>query len=232
MRRSVRAASEWQPRPDGVLNDVINKGVAEGLGIGQSVCRYLMSLPSAARQRKHSRHSCASWYPVTVHVAIGTDIIHMHPAASGAALGEGSLSDFRHFVANVARLENGVYLNCGSAVVLPEVFLKAIALARNRGVAFSNLTTVNLDFMRMYRPLTNVVARPDGDFRQGVFARGPSRDHDSATGRGAHRTRATVERQPHKSALVQARSSRPIQPVSISEEVSVRAEHFRPQGDK
>ena len=70
---------------------------------------------------------------MTVHVAIGTDIIHMHPAASGAALGEGSLRDFRYFVSNVARLERGVYLNCGSAVVLPEVFLKAVALARNRG---------------------------------------------------------------------------------------------------
>jgi hypothetical protein len=98
--------------------------------------------------------------PVTVHVAIGTDIIHMHPAASGAALGEGSLRDFRYFVTNVARLENGAYLNCGSAVVLPEVFLKAIALARNRGVAFANLTTVNLDFMKMYRPMSNVVVRP------------------------------------------------------------------------
>ena len=98
--------------------------------------------------------------PVTVHVAIGTDIIHMHPAASGAALGEGSLRDFRYFVSNVARLERGVYLNCGSAVVLPEVFLKAVALARNRGIALARLTTVNLDFIRSYRPQTNVVARP------------------------------------------------------------------------
>jgi hypothetical protein len=93
-------------------------------------------------------------------VAIGTDLIHMHPAASGAALGEGSLRDFRYFVTNVSRLERGVYLNCGSAVVLPEVFLKAVALARNRGIEFAELTTVNLDFMRMYRALTNVVARP------------------------------------------------------------------------
>jgi len=98
--------------------------------------------------------------PVTVHVAIGTDIIHMHPQASGAAIGEGSLRDFRYFASNVARLDRGVYLNCGSAVVLPEVFLKAIALARNRGVAFAGLTTVNLDFMRLYRPQTNVVTRP------------------------------------------------------------------------
>jgi hypothetical protein len=98
--------------------------------------------------------------PVTVHVAIGTDIIHMHPAASGAALGDGSLRDFRYFVSNVARLERGVFLNCGSAVVLPEVFLKAVALVRNKGIALAGLTTVNLDFVRSYRPQTNVVSRP------------------------------------------------------------------------
>jgi hypothetical protein len=91
---------------------------------------------------------------------MGTDVIHMHPAASGAALGEGSLRDFRYFVTNVSRLERGVYLNCGSAVVLPEVFLKAVALARNRGIPLAGLTTVNLDFLRLYRPQTNVVTRP------------------------------------------------------------------------
>jgi hypothetical protein len=143
-----------------VLNEVITRGVADGLGLGQSVCRFLTS--SRPRFAHASIFATAARLdiPVTVHVAIGTDIIHMHPAASGAAIGEGSLRDFRYFVTNVGRLENGVYLNCGSAVVLPEVFLKAIALARNRGVTFSNLTTVNLDFMRMYRPLTNVVVRP------------------------------------------------------------------------
>jgi hypothetical protein len=98
---------------------------------------------------------------VTVHVAIGTDIIHMHPQASGAAIGEGSLRDFKYFVSSVARLEHGVYLNCGSAVVLPEVFLKAVAIARNEGRSLEGLTTVNLDFLRHYRPLTNVVNRPD-----------------------------------------------------------------------
>jgi hypothetical protein len=84
----------------------------------------------------------------------------MHPAASGQALGEGSLRDFRYFVSNVSRLEQGVFLNCGSAVVLPEVFLKAVALARNRGLALAGLTTVNLDFIKGYRPQTNVVKRP------------------------------------------------------------------------
>jgi hypothetical protein len=143
-----------------LLNGAIVEGVAAGLGFGQSVGRFL-----TAKQPEHARASVLAAaarleVPVTVHVAVGTDIIHMHPAASGAAIGEGSLRDFRYFVSNVARLERGVFLNCGSAVVLPEVFLKAVALARNRGVAFAGLTTVNLDFLRGYRPLTNVVARP------------------------------------------------------------------------
>jgi hypothetical protein len=77
------------------------------------------------------------------------------------------MRDFRYFVSNVARLERGVYLNCGSAVVLPEVFLKAIALARNRGVPLTGLTTVNLDFVRLYRPQTNVVARPTAGIGRG-----------------------------------------------------------------
>ena len=93
----------------------------------------------------------------------------MHTSASGAAIGEGSLRDFRYFVSNVARLEQGVYLNCGSAVVLPEVFLKAVALARNKGLPLAGLTTVNLDFMRQYRPMTNVVARPTAQSGRGYF---------------------------------------------------------------
>jgi hypothetical protein len=84
----------------------------------------------------------------------------MSLTASGAAIGAGSLKDFRYFVSNVGRLEQGVYLNCGSAVVLPEVFLKAVALARNHGLSLDGLTTVNLDFVRHYRPQTNVVSRP------------------------------------------------------------------------
>ena len=143
-----------------LLNMAINDGVGAGLGIGQAVTAFL-----ASKQPPYAKQSvlCAAarlHIPVTVHIAIGTDIIHMHPTASGAALGEGSLRDFRYFVSNVARLERGVYLNCGSAVVLPEVFLKAVALSRNRGLALANLTTVNLDLIRSYRPQTNVVARP------------------------------------------------------------------------
>ena len=110
--------------------------------------------------------------PVTVHVGVGTDIIHMHPAASGEAIGAGSLRDFRYFVSSVAKLEGGVYLNCGSAVILPEVFLKAVALVRNRGLSLDGLTTVNFDFMRMYRAETNVVRRPVAGIGRGYSITG------------------------------------------------------------
>ncbi len=150
-----------------LLNSAINDGVAAGLGIGQAVGAYLLD-----RHPQYERFSIAAaaarlGMPLTVHVALGTDVIHMHPNASGGALGEGSLRDFRYFVSNVAKLEGGVYLNCGSAVVLPEVFLKAVGLARNRGRALAGLTTVNLDFARLYRPETNVVRRPTADGGRG-----------------------------------------------------------------
>jgi hypothetical protein len=143
-----------------LLNAAINEGVADGMGIGQAVAARLVKLNPAHAERSLLVAAARREIPVTVHIAIGTDIIHMHPHASGAALGKGSLRDFRYFVSNVARLNAGVYLNCGSAVVLPEVFLKAVALVRNKGISLEGLTTVNLDFMRMYRPQTNVVSRP------------------------------------------------------------------------
>jgi hypothetical protein len=143
-----------------LLNAFIAEGVAAGEGLGQAVSARLLALSPPHAGQSVLAAAARLGVPVTVHVAVGTDIIHMHPAASGAAIGEGSLRDFRYFVSNVARLEHGVYLNCGSAVVLPEVFLKAVALARNRGIALEGLTTVNLDFVRLYRPQTNVVLRP------------------------------------------------------------------------
>jgi hypothetical protein len=150
------------------LNDVIRRGAEARQGIGQAVGAHL-----AALDPPFARHSLAATahrlgIPLTVHVAIGTDVIHMHPAASGASLGEASLRDFRYFTGCVARLRGGVYLNCGSAVVLPEVFLKAVALARNQGADLSGLTTVNIDFMRHYRPLTNVVSRPVAGIGTGI----------------------------------------------------------------
>ena len=150
------------------LNEAIASGVANGRGLGESVVAFLrdsgkVAYPEASLLCAAARHEV----PVTVHVAIGTDIIHMHKAASGAMIGEGSLRDFRYFTSSVARLAGGVYLNCGSAVVLPEVFLKAVALARNRGVSLEGLTTVSLDFIRHYRPLTNVVHRPTAGIGRG-----------------------------------------------------------------
>jgi hypothetical protein len=142
------------------LNEAIRAGADRGRGLGQAVGDYLAGRDPAYGDRSLTLAAHRLGIPVTVHVAVGTDIIHMHPAASGAAIGESSLRDFRFFTSSVARLRGGVYLNCGSAVVLPEVFLKAVALARNRGEALDRLTTVNIDFMRMYRPQTNVVTRP------------------------------------------------------------------------
>jgi hypothetical protein len=143
-----------------LLNAAISEGVGRGLGIGQAVGEHLRAMRPPHDSLSVVAAAARLGIPVTVHVGIGTDIIHMHPDASGAALGEGSLRDFRYLVSNVGRLAHGVYLNCGSAVVLPEVFLKAVALVRNRGISLDGLTTVNLDFMKLYRPQTNVVLRP------------------------------------------------------------------------
>ena len=143
-----------------LLNEAIRRGAERGQGLGQSVAAFLSDRnpPHADQSLAVTAHRLG--IPMTVHVAIGTDVIHMHNAASGAAIGETSLRDFRYFTSSVARLTGGVYLNCGSAVVLPEVFLKAVALARNQGISLDRLTTVNIDFLRMYRPQTNVVTRP------------------------------------------------------------------------
>jgi hypothetical protein len=156
----------------GELNLAISRGVTRGLGLGQSIGAYLMD-----QRPPYMAHSLVATatelgVPVTVHVALGTDIIHMHPDASGAAIGEGSLRDFRYFTSSVASLASGVYMNCGSAVVLPEVFLKAVALARNAGRSLDGLTTVNLDFIRHYRPQQNVVTRPTAGIGRGYHLTG------------------------------------------------------------
>jgi len=142
------------------LNDVVRRGAEAGQGIGQAVGAHLAALDPPFGRHSLTATAHRLGIPLTVHVALGTDILHMHPAASGAAIGEASLRDFRYLTSCVARLGGGVYLNCGSAVVLPEVFLKAVALARNQGADLAGLTTVNIDFVRHYRPQTNVLTRP------------------------------------------------------------------------
>lgn len=145
------------------LNAAIAAGMAQKLGIGEAVGRALTeaapefwpySLVAAGYRLK---------IPVTVHVSIGTDIIHTHPSADGAALGAGSHQDFNRFTGVVSQLEGGVYFNIGSAVILPEVFLKAVSAVRNLGYPLRHFTTVNMDFLRQYRPTQNVVCRPTAD---------------------------------------------------------------------
>jgi hypothetical protein len=144
----------------------INEAIAEGdrneLGIGEAVGRFLVSY-RGARFRRFSLLAAAyrRRVPVTVHVAIGADIIHNHPAIDPRALGAASHRDFRLLAALVRNMDRGgVYLNVGSAVVLPEVFLKCVSLAANLSHAPRGITTVNLDFIQHYRPLQNVVRRP------------------------------------------------------------------------
>lgn len=144
------------------INRAIVAGDRDGLGLGASVARYLAGR-RGARFRRHSILA-AAWrlgIPATVHVAIGTDIVHMHPGCDPGAVGRASHLDFRLLAAEVARLGGGgVYLNVGSAVLLPEVFLKAVTLARNLGHRIEDFTTANFDFIQGYRPNTNVVNRP------------------------------------------------------------------------
>jgi len=142
------------------INAAIIEGTRLDLGVGAAVGNAIVKNHLPYRRLSILATASRLGIPVTCHIAIGTDIIHMHPKADGKALGDCSLRDFRTLTAVVATLGGGVYLNFGSAVILPEVFLKAGSLARNLGNAVENLTTVNLDFLQHYRPLTNVVSRP------------------------------------------------------------------------
>jgi len=145
-----------------VLNAAISRGAADGEGLGEAVGHYINRYTGQFPNRATSMLATGArlGVPVTVHVALGTDIIHMHPSADGAAIGATSLLDFRRLAAVVAGMEGGVYLNVGSAVILPEVFLKALSLGRNLGHPLANITTANMDFLSHYRPHTNVVRRP------------------------------------------------------------------------
>jgi hypothetical protein len=142
------------------LNHAIAAGREDGLGMGAAIGRDIFESKDRFAARSVMATAFRLEIPVTVHVAIGTDIHHMHPSADGAALGETSFRDFERLAGLVANLQDGVVLNVGSAVVLPEVFLKALALARNLGHRVERLTTVNCDFIRQYRPQMNIVDRP------------------------------------------------------------------------
>jgi len=144
-----------------LLNEAAREGARDGIGLGEALGRSL-----SASKPKHAELSllCAAYQarvPFTAHLAIGADIAHFHPRADGASLGATTHTDFRLLAEMVRRMSGGgVYLNVGSAVVLPEVFLKCVTLVRNLGHALEDFTTANFDFIQSYRPLTNVVRRP------------------------------------------------------------------------
>jgi len=142
------------------LNGAIASGRDDELGMGAAIGRDIFESSDRFSSRSVLATAWRLGIPVTVHAAIGTDIHHMHPSADGAALGETSFRDFEKLTSLVTGLSEGVLLNVGSAVILPEVFLKALALARNLGHPVKRFTTVNCDFVRQYRPETNVVERP------------------------------------------------------------------------
>jgi hypothetical protein len=150
-----------------LLNAAISEGAKQGLGIGRSVGAMLIRENFPYNRYSLLARAFELDIPVTVHVAIGTDIIHFHPNADGASIGKASHLDFRIFARLVSTLEEGVFINLGSAVILPEVFLKALTLVRNLGYQARDFTTVNMDFIRHYRPMTNVVHRPTLDGGKG-----------------------------------------------------------------
>jgi hypothetical protein len=141
------------------LNQAI-AGATPGEGLGAAVGRAILQAGFHNTRLSILAAGARLGIPVTVHVAVGTDIIHMHRTADGAAIGAASLHDFRQLAAVIAGLNRGVFINLGSAVVIPEVFVKALNLARNVGHRVDGLLTIDMDFIRHYRPQVNVVQRP------------------------------------------------------------------------
>lgn len=144
-----------------LLNTAAIQASRDGIGLGEALGRALSALEPKYQNYSLLCGAYQSRIPFTAHVTVGGDITHFHPSANGAALGEASHQDFRLLAELVRRMNGGgVYLNIGSAVVLPELFLKAVTLVRNLGHELADITTANFDFVQSYRPLTNVVRRP------------------------------------------------------------------------
>ncbi len=142
------------------LSEAVRIAEKENTGLGAAVGRMINRHEMPHRDMSILAAAESMGVAVTVHVAMGTDILHMHPDFDPAAAGAASHRDFRIFTSMVTALSEGVYINAGSAVILPEVFLKAVTLARNLGHTVSGITTINMDFIKHYRPITNVVGRP------------------------------------------------------------------------
>lgn len=155
-----------------LVNEAINEGVMKGKGIGESIGEFIDSAEFPFKDISIFRAGYKLSIPMTVHVAIGTDIIHMHPEAKGSLIGEGTMRDFKLFAGIISKLDGGVYINLGSAVILPEVFLKALTIARNLGYKVEEFTTVNMDIFQHYRPRENVLNRPTAIKGQKFFLTG------------------------------------------------------------
>ena len=144
-----------------LMNTAIQHAAGTGIGMGEALGKQLIEMEAPYNAYSLLAAGIQHDIPITVHVAIGTDIIHQHPSADGAAIGAASFTDFRLLTRLVTDLEDGgVVLNLGSAVILPEVFLKALTIARNLGNTVSNFTAANFDMNQQYRPVENVVKRP------------------------------------------------------------------------
>lgn len=155
-----------------ILNGAIKEGVDKNMGLGEAAGKVLTDIGAPHRDMSIAYNAYKLGIPLTVHVAYGTDIIHMHPKADGAAIGKATEIDFRKFATIVSMLEQGVIINIGSAVILPEVFLKALSIARNIGYDIKNFTAINMDMIQHYRPLKNVVERPTKTGGYGVALTG------------------------------------------------------------
>ncbi len=150
-----------------MMNAALADGLARGLGAGRALGEMALSFPNKRLSIMATGAEIGA--PVTVHIGIGTDIIHQHPTTNGAHLGEASYRDFQTFASVCAQLEGGVVLNVGSAVIMPEVFLKALTVARNLGHKVEKFTTATLDMTRHYRPSENVQRRPTALGGKGVY---------------------------------------------------------------
>jgi len=157
----------------GGMNRALKAGLGKGYGFGEAIGRCIVDGEHPYRDYSLLAACVEKGVPVTVHVAMGTDIIHQHPEVDGAVTGEMSFRDFRLLTSVVADLgEGGVWLNVGSAVLLPEVFLKALSIAQNLGHHVDNFSTANFDMIQHYRPLQNVVKRPTAGSGRGYTITG------------------------------------------------------------
>lgn len=187
------------------LNQAAKSAAQEGRGLGEVVGKQLAN--GRFRFAADSIFACAyqTRIPATVHVTLGADIIHMHPNADGGAIGLATMADFHRLVSVIGGLSRGVVVNLGSAVVMPEVFLKALNLARNLGARVSNFSAADMDFTRHYRPRLNVVERPTRDSGRGFALTG---HHEIMLPLLAAAIRVELDRQPRPHSIAAGKPNR------------------------